>query len=181
MVNRICVYCGSRMGSKPRYEEGARALGESLVKHGIGLVYGGSRVGLMNILASTVMLHGGEVIGILPANLLHVEPEHNSITELHYVETMHERKALMETYADGFIAMPGGIGTYDELFEIITWHHLGIHNKPIGALSIDGYFDPMFALLRHGVDEGFILPAVLDNLIVDDIPASLVEMMIHYK
>ena len=154
--NRVCVFCGSNNGGRESYTHSARALGAALVERGFGLVYGGGKVGLMGILADAVLENNGEVIGVIPGALLAKEVEHRGLTKLHVVATMHERKALMAELAGSFIAMPGGLGTFDELFEIFTWAQLGLHAKPIGALNVDGYFDPLLALIKHATAEGFI-------------------------
>ena len=180
-LKRICVYCGARAGNHPAYRAGAVALGELLAHEQISLVYGGSKVGLMNEIASIVMHHGGEVIGILPHTFRHQEPEHNTITSLHIVENIHQRKAMMEQYADGFIAMPGGVGTFDELFEMICWSYAGLHKKPIGLLNINGYFEPIMGLLHHAIDEGFTAPRVLDAVYLAENPAELLDMMRAYS
>ncbi len=155
-LKSLCVFCGSRDGSAPAYGEAAKALGTLLAQQGIRLVYGGCRVGLMGTLASAALAAGGEVVGVLPRPMTDRELAHMGLTKLHLVDSMHERKALMERLSDGFIALPGGFGTFEELFEIITWSQLGIHRKPVGLLDVDGYFAPLRALVDHGTACGFI-------------------------
>src|SRR6185312_16152584 len=142
-MRSICVFAGSNMGTRLEYEEAARELGYELVARGLGLVYGGASVGLMGVIADAVIAKGGEVIGILPRGLFEREVAHEHLTELHKVGSMHERKALMADLSDSFIALPGGYGTFDELFEIITWAQIGLHSKPIGLLNVANYFDPL--------------------------------------
>src|SRR5260370_39829315 len=148
-MRRICVFAGSNVGVRPEYSEAARALGRELVKRGLGLVYGGASVGLMGVLENTVLAEGGEVIGVMPRGLFRREVPHMGLTEMHEVNSMHERKALMADLADGFIALPGGFGTFDELFEITTWAQIGLHSKPIGVLDVAGSFAPLIALIVH--------------------------------
>lgn len=180
MAKRICVYCGSRMGNNGLYEQGAHALGEAFARRGIDLVYGGSNVGLMKTIANAVMVSGGRVVGIIPTILSDNEPEHNAITELHVVNSMHERKAMMEQLSDGFIAMPGGVGTFDELFEILTWRNLKLHEKPVGLLNVAGFYEPMMRFMEHGVREGFIAEEVFDVIEIDKNPDHLLEKMLAH-
>jgi uncharacterized protein (TIGR00730 family) len=155
-MKRLCVFCGSSSGHRPVYREITRRVGQLLVERGVGLVYGGGHIGLMGVLADAVLAAGGEVIGVIPQDLRDRELAHTGVTQLHVVATMHQRKALMADLADGFLALPGGFGTGDELFEILTWAQLGIHHKPIGLLDIDGYFGGMLAWMDHMVEEGFL-------------------------
>ncbi|HTI15099.1 MAG TPA: TIGR00730 family Rossman fold protein [Dictyobacter sp.] len=157
-MHRICVFAGSNSGVQPAFEQAAQDLGVALVKHGLGLIYGGGSVGLMGVIADTVLAAGGEAIGVLPKGLFQREVEHLNLTKLYTVSSMHERKALMADLADGFIALPGGYGTFDELFEITTWAQIGLHNKPIGLLNVAAYFDPLLALVAHASESGFIRP-----------------------
>ena len=176
----ICVFCGSNAGVTPVYAEAATALGETLARQDIRVVYGGGSVGLMGALASAAMRAGGEVIGIIPAALDRREIANRTITELHVVETMHERKALMAELSDAFISMPGGYGTFEELFEVVTWAQLGIHDKPIGLLNVAGYYDPLLAFLDSAVATGFLRSEHLDLLVRDsDIDALLERMRTH--
>jgi uncharacterized protein (TIGR00730 family) len=153
---RICVFCGSSMGNKNKYETVARTLAQELVRRHIGLVYGGGNIGLMGVIAEEVMAGGGEVIGVIPKFLAEKELAHSKISTLHMVESMHERKALMESESDGFIALPGGLGTLEEYCEILTWRQLHLHHKPCGLLNVAGFFDALIALVDHQVQEGFV-------------------------
>ena len=154
-IHRVCVFTGSRPGQRPEYAEAARALGAALAARKIGLVYGGASVGLMGVLADGVLDAGGDVVGVIPSWLTDRELGHTRLADLRVVGSMHERKAAMAELADAFIAMPGGFGTFDELFEIVTWAQIGLHNKPIGLLDVGGFFDPVNRLLEHVVAEGF--------------------------
>lgn len=152
---RLCVFCGSRFGARPVYEDAARELGKTLARQRIGLVYGGAGVRLMGAMADAALEAGGEVIGVIPRGVFTREVGHTKLSKLHVVGSMHERKTLMAKESDAFLAMPGGLGTYDELFEILTWRQIGLHAKPIGVLDVDGYFGPLRAILDHAVSEGF--------------------------
>ena len=176
-MKRICVFCGSSPGVRPEYAEAARAMGAALAQRGMGLVYGGGRVGLMGIVADAVMQAGGEAVGVIPEALMRREVGHASLTELHVVASMHERKALMADLSDGFIAMPGGYGTFEEFCEVITWSQLGIHPKPCGLLNVAGYYDAMLAMFDHGVAEGFIRPQHRALVLTEADPAALLERM----
>lgn len=155
---RLCVYCGSSHGTSPSYTVAARALGALLATRGIGLVYGGGRVGLMGEVAEGALAHGGEVIGVIPGFLEARELEHRGLTELHVVDTMHTRKAKMAELADAFVALPGGVGTMEELFEVWTWTQLGGQDKPVGLLDVDGFYGPLVTFLDHLVTTGFVRP-----------------------
>lgn len=155
-LRSVCVFCGSRPGARPEFREAAEALGAELARRGLTLVYGGASVGLMGVLADAVLTNGGQAMGVLPRHLAKRELAHKSLAELHLVDSMHERKALMAERSDAFIALPGGFGTFDELFEIITWAQLGLHRKPIGLLDVGGYFQPLLAMVERGVRDGFI-------------------------
>jgi uncharacterized protein (TIGR00730 family) len=155
-VRRICVFCGASSGRDPGYLVLARSAGLGLAEHGIGVVYGGGRVGLMGALADAALDAGGEVIGVIPRRLVDRELAHPGLTELHVVDTLHERKAKMADLADGFIALPGGFGTLEELSEVASWAQLDLHTKPIGLLGRDGYWDPLMAWLDRAVEEGFV-------------------------
>ncbi len=152
----ICVFCGSNPGLDPRFSTIAQCLGETLVQQGFGLVYGGGNIGLMGIVASTVLEAGGDVIGVIPRQLVEQELLHTDLTTTHIVETMHERKALMAKFSAGFISLPGGFGTLDECFEMLTWAQLRIHEKPCGILNCFGFFDGLLGFLNHQVQEGFV-------------------------
>jgi uncharacterized protein (TIGR00730 family) len=179
-MQRICVFCGSSRGTRPVYAEIARALGAELARRKLGLVYGGSSVGLMGVLADAVLAAGGEVIGVLPRGLFRREVAHTGLTELREVESMHERKALMAELADAFLALPGGYGTLDELFEIVTWAQIGLHTKPIGLLDAEQFFAPLLAFLRHAAQEGFIVSQHLNLLLRAETPAALLDYLLAY-
>jgi hypothetical protein len=179
-MNRVCVFCGSSVGARPIYAETARALGDALLRRGAGLVYGGGNVGLMGTIADTVMLGGGEVIGVIPEALVERELAHGDVTELIIVRSMHERKAKMAELSDAFIAMPGGYGTFEEFCEIITWAQLGLHRKPCGILNVDGYYDPLLALFDRAVAEGFLKPTNRRLVVQHTDPAGLVDMLASY-
>lgn len=180
-MRRVCVFCGSREGARPAYREAARELGYALVERGYGLVYGGASVGLMGTIADAVLERGGEVIGVMPRALVDRELSHANLTELHVVETMHERKALMAANADAFIAMPGGFGTFEELFEVVTWAQIGIHRKPMGLLDVEGYFDALVAMVDRGVAEGFVPDTHRELLCVDPGPRGLLERLENFQ
>ena len=154
-MKRLCVFCGSTTGNLSVYEQATRELGEQFVKQGIGLVYGGGNIGLMGIMAETVVKGGGEVIGIIPEALAEKELAFRDLADLRIVQTMHERKALMEQLSDGFIALPGGFGTLEEICEMITWAQLNIHTKPCGVLNIEGFYDALLSFMDHQVRQGF--------------------------
>lgn len=176
-LKSVCVFCGSRMGARPEYLEGARALGAELARRRITLVYGGTSVGLMGAMADAVLVGGGKVVGVLPRVLSDREIAHQGLTELHLVDSMHTRKAMMTERADAFIAMPGGIGTFEELFEVTTWAQLGIHHKPIGLLNVANYYAPLLAMMKRAVDEGFIAEARAQPFACDPSPAALLDVL----
>ena len=180
-MQRICVFTGSNYGNRLEYRQAAHALGKEIAKRGLGLVYGGSSIGLMGVVADTVMANGGEAIGVIPRGLFKREVAHRGLTRLHEVSSMHERKALMADLADGFIALPGGLGTFDELFEIISWAQLGLHSKPIGLLDETGYFTPLLALIRHATEEGFIMPAHARIVMREATPGALLDRFATYQ
>jgi uncharacterized protein (TIGR00730 family) len=180
-MKRICVFCGSSPGARPVYAEAARATGRLLAERGIGLVYGGGNVGLMGEVADAVLAAGGEVTGVIPKALLEREVGHRGLTTLHVVGTMHERKALMVDLSDGFVALPGGYGTLDELCEALTWSQLGIHARPCGILNVDGYFDALLALFDHAVREGFVREAHRRLVLEAAEPAALLEAMAAFR
>lgn len=163
-MKRLCVFCGSRSGSLPAYAAAARELGRLMVQSGWGLVFGGGHVGLMGVVADGVLEHGGEVIGVIPQGLVDRELAHERCTTLHVTKSMHERKALMAELSDAFLALPGGFGTLDELFEILTWAQLGLHVKPVGLLDVAGFFSPLVSFLQRTVAEGFVRPGHLELL-----------------
>jgi uncharacterized protein (TIGR00730 family) len=174
-MKSICIYCGSSVGINPEWAETARRLGTVLAERRLGLVYGGGRVGLMGIVADAVLRGGGRVVGVIPEALATKEVAHDGLTELHVVAGMHERKALMAHRADAFLTLPGGIGTFEEFFETLSWAALGLHHKPMGVLNIAGYFDPLLALLDHAVAERFLRREFLDLLVVSSDPAAIVD------
>jgi uncharacterized protein (TIGR00730 family) len=183
-MKRVTVFCGSSAGERPGYADAARATGAALAARGLGLVYGGGNVGLMGILADSVLAAGGQVIGVIPRVLEEREVAHRGLTELHVVGSMHERKALMADLCDAFIALPGGLGTLEELFEVLTWTVLGLHQKPCGLLDVDGYYASLLGFLDHATTERFVRPehralvhqdvepgALLDKLATAPLPA----------
>lgn len=176
-LRRVCVFCGSSSGADPVYAEAAAGTGRALAEAGIELVYGGGAVGLMGILADATMAAGGTVIGVIPRGLFAREVGHKAITELHHTATMHERKALMYDLSDAFIALPGGLGTLDELFETLTWAQLGLHHKPAGLLDVDGYFDHLLAFLHHTVERGFVKAQNIELLVSDPTPTGLLDKL----
>jgi uncharacterized protein (TIGR00730 family) len=180
-VRRVCVYAGSNPGSHPAYAGAARALATTMTERGIGLVYGGGKVGLMGVLADTMLGAGGEAIGVMPRALIEREIGHPGLTELKVVDSMHERKALMARLSDAFVAVPGGIGTLEELIEVYTWSQLGIHDKACGVLNVRGYYDHLAALLDHAVAEGFLRPQHRAVLSVASEPAELLDRLAAFE
>ncbi|MCK5424668.1 MAG: TIGR00730 family Rossman fold protein [Emcibacter sp.] len=180
-MKRICVYCGSSPGESPEYMEAARTLGRELVKRDITLVYGGAHVGIMGEIADTVLAAGGEVIGIMPKALADKEIAHNGLTELKVVGSMHERKAMMADLSDGFIALPGGMGTLEEIFEVLTWSQLGYHRKPCSLLNIKGYYDSLTQFLDHTVEEGFVKSVHRGMILIEDNTEKLLDLMAEYE
>lgn len=171
----ICVFCGSSCGTREAYAAGARRLGELMVERGIGLVFGGGCIGLMGIMADTVLANGGEAIGVIPDGLMQREIGHRGVTKLHVVETMHHRKALMADLADAFIALPGGYGTLEEFAEIVTWSQLGIQIKPCALLNIEGYWDGLLNLIDHAVSEGFVRAENRGLILVGSTPEEVLD------
>ena len=180
-IRSLCVYCGSSPGRIEAYAAAADALAESLVTRNIRLVYGGAGIGIMGRVADRMLALGGEVIGVIPKALAHKEVAHPNLTELHVTHSMHERKTLMAELADGFIALPGGIGTLEELFEIWTWAQLGFHQKPCGLLNVAGYYDALLTFLQHVQAEQFVKPQHHDLLIVEEHPETLLERYRTYQ
>jgi uncharacterized protein (TIGR00730 family) len=176
----LCIYCGSAVGNSPAYADAARALGRELVRRDIGLVYGGGNVGLMGAIADEVMSLGGRATGVIPEALMKREVGHHGLTELHVVKDMHERKAMMAELADGFIAMPGGFGTLEELFEVTTWAQLGLHRKPIGLLNVNGFYDGLTAFASHLVGQGFVRPDHAQLLMHAPDAAALLDQFESY-
>ncbi|WP_138512166.1 LOG family protein [Maricaulis alexandrii] len=179
-MKSICVYCGSNSGRSPAFTMAAESLGRLLAERGVKLVYGGGQVGLMGTLADAVLSAGGKVEGVIPEFLALKEIAHMSLTRLHVVKSMHARKAMMESLSDGFIAMPGGIGTMEELFEIWTWGQLGQHRNPVGLLNVDGYYDALVAFLDTMTEQGFLTPEHRSALLVSDDAEALLDMFAAY-
>lgn len=172
---RICVFCGSSMGARPAYAAAAKKLGELMAQRGIGLVFGGTCIGLMGTVADAVLAGGGEAIGVIPGGLMQREIAHRGLTKLHVVESMHQRKALMADLSDAFIALPGGYGTLEEFAEIVTWSQLGIQIKPCSLLNIERYWDGLLAFLDHAVAENFVRPENRSMIVVGNTPEEILE------
>ncbi|CCF06751.1 TIGR00730 family Rossman fold protein [Bacillus velezensis] len=179
-MKTICVFAGSNPGVNEEYKRKASELGEYMAEQGIGLVYGGSRVGLMGTVADALMAGGGKAVGVMPSGLFSGEIVHQNLTELIEVSGMHERKAKMSELADGFIAMPGGFGTYEELFEVLCWAQIGIHQKPIGLYNVNGYFEPMMKMVKYSIQEGFSNESHLKLIHSSSRPDELIEQMNRY-
>jgi uncharacterized protein (TIGR00730 family) len=179
-MRRICVYCGSNPGRSPAYADAAKSLARVLVRHEIELVFGGADKGVMGVLANAVLERGGKAHGVIPQMLMDKEMAHKGLTELHVVASMHARKTMMAALSDGFIAMPGGYGTLEEIIEIITWGQLRFHDKPCGLLNVDGYFDHLLSWLDHASAEGFLRRENRNMLLVDADPAGLVQRFERY-
>lgn len=178
---RVCVYCGANPGFSPVYKDAAIALADVLVAANITLVYGGSSVGLMGILADRVLAQGGQAIGVIPQALVDKELAHHGLTELHIVDSMHSRKAKMAELADAFIALPGGMGTLEELFEMLTWAQLGFHQKGCGVLNVDGYYEGLLSFLEGAISQGFIRDDHRHLLLSHEQPAELLQLLQHYE
>jgi len=180
-VERICVFCGASPGARPEYRQATAELARVLVKEGIGVVYGGGGVGLMGALADAVITEGGDLTGVIPRALVEREIAHRDVMDMRVVGSMHERKALMAELSDAFIALPGGIGTLEELFEVYTWAQLGLHQKPCALLNVEGYFDGIEDFLAHAVDERFLREETRDLLMIETDPAVLVERLHEFE
>jgi uncharacterized protein (TIGR00730 family) len=176
-MKSIAVYCGASLGADPVYADAARDLARALVEHNIGLVYGGGKVGLMGVIADEVLRLGGDATGVIPKHLVEREVGHAGLTRLFVVKDMHERKAMMADLAEGFIAMPGGMGTLEELFEMVTWAQLGIHAKPIGLFNVNGFYDGLAAFVDHLVAAGFVRPAHAELMMRDADPDALIRRL----
>jgi uncharacterized protein (TIGR00730 family) len=176
-MKRLCVFCGSSVGTNQAYTDAAEAMGTLLAKRGIGLVYGGGHVGLMGVIAEAALKGGGEVIGVIPRALFEREIGHSGVTDLRIVDSMHTRKAMMADLADAFVAMPGGVGTFEEFFEAVTWTQLGLHRKACGLLNVAGFYSPLAAFIDQAVSEGFIKPIHRAAIVVDDDPARLLDTL----
>ena len=179
-LNRICVFCGSNMGSKPAYRDAAVEMGQLLTSRGIELVYGGGNIGLMGVLADAMLDAGGRVIGVIPESLMAKEVGHQGLTQLRIVRSMHERKALMADLSDGFIALPGGYGTFEEFCEVVTWSQLGLHAKPCGVLNVEGYYDPLLELFDRAVIEQFLRVENRKLVLEDANPKQLLQKMAEF-
>jgi uncharacterized protein (TIGR00730 family) len=179
-MKRICVFAGSNSGSEIEYLAAARALGDALVRRELALVYGGARVGLMGALADAVLAARGHVTGVMPEALFAKEAVHKGLSDLRVVVSMHDRKAMMGDLADGFIALPGGWGTLEEFFEVLTWAQLGLHQKPCGLLNVRGFFDGLLSFMEHAIDERFVRPEHRSMVITSDSPDSLLERFEQY-
>jgi uncharacterized protein (TIGR00730 family) len=180
-LSRICVFCGSSPGALPAYAEAAVELGRTIASRGVGLVYGGGSVGIMGVIADAALRAGGEVIGVIPRALWEREVGHTALTELRVVGSMHERKSQMADLADAFVALPGGVGTLEEFFEIWTWAMLGLHRKPCGLLNVAGYYAPLLAFLDHSVEQGFVREAHRAIVLVDNDPRALLARLAEYQ
>ena len=176
-MKTICVFCGSSSGARPEYAEAAGQLGHLMASSSICLVYGGGRVGLMGILADSVLASGGKAVGVIPRALVDLEVAHTRLTQIHVVGSMHERKALMADLADAFIMMPGGFGTWDEFCEIVTWSQLGIHQKPMGILNVLGYYDAFISMTARAVDDGFVRASHNNMVVIESDPESLLSRL----
>lgn len=180
-IEKICVYCGSSPGRKPAFTLAAQQLARAMHARGIGLVYGGAAVGVMGVLANAVLEAGGVAIGVIPRSLAVKEVAHDNLTELHVVASMHERKAMMAELADGFIALPGGWGTLEEIFEILTWAQLGFHEKPCGLLNVEGYYDGLIDFLENAIEQQFVREVCRPMLMKADEPSALLDQFIEYR
>jgi uncharacterized protein (TIGR00730 family) len=180
-MHRVCVYCGSNFGSDPAFREAAAGVGRALAGQGRGLVYGGGSVGLMGVVADAVLAGGGEVIGVIPRKLVLLEKEHRGLSKLIETDTMHERKRLMMEHADGFLVLPGGYGTLEELFEVIAWLQLGFHRKPVGLLNVAGFYDALLVQLDHMAKHGLLMAPHRAMLLVDSDVEALLERMASFE
>ena len=180
-MKKVCVYCGSSPGKQPIFREAARSLGHELADRGLGLVYGGASLGVMGAVADAVLERGGEAIGVIPHALATKEVSHSGLNDLFVVESMHERKAKMAELSDGFIALPGGWGTIEEIFEMLTWAQLGFHEKPCGLLNVAAYFDPLFTFLENAIDQQFVKEEFRPMMMMDDRSESLLDRFEAYR
>jgi len=180
-IKKICVYCGSSPGKNPAFSRAAESLAKTLCERGIGLVYGGAAVGVMGVVANAVLEAGGEAIGVIPKSLAIKEVAHDNLTELHVVASMHERKAMMAELADGFIALPGGWGTLEEIFEILTWAQLGFHHKPCGLLNVEGYYDGLIGFLENSFEQQFVKELCRPMLMTAHEPVALLDQFTTYQ
>ncbi|CAM3553837.1 TIGR00730 family Rossman fold protein [Marinicrinis lubricantis] len=180
-MKRICVFAGSNSGVSPAYVQAAENLGKVMAKSGIELIYGGSKIGLMGKIADTLLRHGGNVIGVMPKGLFRGEMVHAELTILIEVDDMHQRKAKMMELADAFIALPGGLGTFEEIFEVLSWSQLGIHTKPVGLYNIEGFYTPLSNLIQHAIDSGFARPSNQSLYVMSDDADELVKKLQHFE
>lgn len=180
-MKRICVYCGSSPGKRATYRESGRALGREIAARGLGLVYGGASIGVMGAVADAVLEHGGEVTGVIPESLAVKEVAHPGLTDLIVVASMHERKARMAELSDAFVALPGGWGTIEEIFEMLTWAQLGLHAKPCGLLNVAGYYDPLCRFLENAIEERFVRDAHRAMVLMDESPTRLLDRFGEYR
>jgi uncharacterized protein (TIGR00730 family) len=180
-MKNICVYCGSNPGRLPEYRDAARLLGYEMAGRGLGLVYGGASIGVMGAVADAVLERGGQAVGVIPYSLATKEVSHDGLDELIVVDSMHERKAKMAELSDGFIALPGGWGTIEEIFEMLTWAQLGFHEKPCGLLNVAAYYDPLFAFLENAIEQQFVKEEYRPMIIMDEAPAVLLDRFDHYR
>lgn len=180
-MKSICIYCGSARRASPEYFQAARRVGETLARRGLDLVYGGGRTGLMGALADAALENGGQVFGVITRSMNTPELVHTGLTKLEVTDTIHQRKARMYELADGYIALPGGYGTLDELFETLTWAQIGEHQKPVGLLNVDGYYDPLLAMLDRAVEEQFLFPEHRQALLCGSVPENLLDLMTDYR
>lgn len=176
-MRRVCVFCGSSHGARPQYRDAVRQLAREIAARGLGLVFGGGAVGLMGVVADEAIAAGAHVIGVIPKALVDREIAHLHLPDLRVVATMHERKAMMAGLSDAFVAAPGGFGTFEELCEVVTWSQLGLHRKPVGLLNVEGFYDPLLALVDRAVDEGFIRPSNRQLVVSDDDPGRLLDRL----
>ena len=180
-MQSVCVFCGSSQGTDPAYTEAARSLGRTLAEANVRLVFGGGHVGLMGVISNAALEAGGEVIGIIPKSLVERELAHPNLADLRIVGSMHERKAMMSDLSEGFIMLPGGTGTLEEFFEVLTWAQLGEHEKPCGILNVSGYYDPLIAVFDHMVDKGFLSASNRSLVLVESEPERLLQRLDHYQ
>jgi len=180
-MKSICIFCGSSTGNRPIYKEAAQAMGEAIARRELSLVYGGGNVGLMGMVADAALAAGSKVVGVIPKFLVDKEIAHNGLTQLHVVDSMHDRKALMAELADAFIALPGGYGTLEEFCEILTWAQLGLHQKPQGLLNVEGYYDPLLQLFDRAVTEGFLRSELRSLVLEASSPEDLLDLLDSYQ
>ena len=180
-MKMICVYCGSNPGRLPEYRDAARLLGYEMAGRGLGLVYGGASIGVMGAVADAVLERGGQAIGVIPYSLATKEVSHDGLDELIVVDSMHERKAKMAELSDGFIALPGGWGTIEEIFEMLTWAQLGFHEKPCGLLNAASYYDHLFAFLENAIEQQFVKEEYRPMIMMDEAPGALLDRFEHYR